>query len=100
MESAKTLGASLSSENFGKNQQVQKAGTSQNLHPSTHSTKHPRTFCSILPKIHEALVDYPHIYEQNYGVKEKSLVPYIIASFLDTNNGIKSRNILRQGITF
>ena len=43
------------------------------------------------PEIHAALTDYARIYEQDYGVKEKieDLVPYIIASFLDTDNGFK-----------
>ncbi|WP_339862552.1 DUF2274 domain-containing protein [Paremcibacter congregatus] len=50
-----------------------------------------RISATFPPEIHAALIDYAHIYEQNYGVKEKieDLVPYIIASFLDTDNGFK-----------
>ncbi|NKB53759.1 MAG: DUF2274 domain-containing protein [Rhizobiaceae bacterium] len=51
------------------------------------------------PEIHEALTDYARIYEQDYGVKEKveDLVPYIIASFLDTDSGFKKAR--RQLVT-
>ena len=50
-----------------------------------------RISATFPPEIHEALADYARIYEQDYGVKEKieDLVPYIIASFLDTDNGFK-----------
>ena len=50
-----------------------------------------RITATFPPEIHEALTDYARIYEQDYDVKEKieDLVPYIIASFLDTDNGFK-----------
>jgi|TARA_R110002072_G_scaffold95652_4_gene210826 hypothetical protein len=50
-----------------------------------------RISATFPPEIHDALSDYARIYEQDYGVKEKieDLVPYIIASFLDTDHGFK-----------
>ncbi len=50
-----------------------------------------RISATFPPEIHDALSDYARIYEQDYGVMEKieDLVPYIIASFLDTDNGFK-----------
>lgn len=43
------------------------------------------------PDVHGALTDYARIYEEIYGASEKieDLIPYIIANFLDADNGFK-----------
>lgn len=55
---------------------------------------------SILPNMHQALLDYGRLYAQAYGREEQiaDLIPAILAALLDSDRGFaRARDALGKG---